>query len=55
MIIVYLSIVLFVTSLIYLEITSFKTFKDMKLDLERVQDATVRIQQNMDTIKLDMT
>lgn len=54
MIIVYLSIGLFVISLIYLGYTAFKTFKDMKPDIKRVQDTTVRIQKKADKIKVEM-
>ncbi|MFC3885722.1 DUF948 domain-containing protein [Bacillus songklensis] len=54
MIIVYLSIGLFVISLIYLGVAAFKTVEDMKPDLKRVQETTVRIQQKADTIKMEM-
>lgn len=54
MIIVYVSIGLFVLSLIYLGYTIFKAMKEMKPNLQRVQETTTRIQRKADMISGEM-
>ncbi|MEY8734949.1 DUF948 domain-containing protein [Peribacillus frigoritolerans] len=51
MIIVYISLALFIGSIIYLALFAFKTFKDSKPTIENVTQTVTRIQAKTDQIK----
>lgn len=51
MIIVYLSIAVIVGALIYLGVTAFKTFKDAKPALNKLQETAARLQAKTEGIK----
>lgn len=51
MIIVYISLALFIGSIIYLAFFAFKTFKDSKPTIENVTQTVTRIQAKTDQIK----
>lgn len=51
MIIVYISLALFIGSIIYLAFFAFKTFKDSKPTIENVTETVTRIQAKTDQIK----
>lgn len=51
MIIVYISLALFIGSIIYLAFFAFKTFKDTKPTIENVNQTVTRIQAKTDQIK----
>jgi uncharacterized protein YoxC len=50
-IIVYISLALFIGSIIYLAFCAFKTFKDSKPTIENVTETVTRIQAKTDQIK----
>lgn len=51
MIIVYISLALFIGSIIYLAFFAFKTFKDSKPTIDNVTETVTRIQAKTDQIK----
>ncbi|MFJ7510542.1 DUF948 domain-containing protein [Peribacillus simplex] len=51
MVIVYISLALFIGSIIYLAFFAFKTFKDSKPTIDNVKETVTRIQAKTDQIK----